>query len=224
MAPDVAILIPALNEAEPLPLVLAAIPPGHRVLLCDNGSTDGTPDLARAAGIEVVSEPRRGYGSAVLRGIAELRKDPPRFVVIWDGDASVDPHDLDTLLRPLREGWADLVLGDRTDLADPGALTPQQRWGNWLATLLIARHTGHKFADMGPFRAIRWEALVALGMSDPTWGWNVEMQMKAAKGGMRVVELPVHCRVRVGKSKISGSLRGTVRAGARIVQACWRYR
>ena len=219
----VAILIPALNEAASLPTVLAGLPAGARVIVCDNGSTDGTPQIAAAAGAEVVHEPRRGYGSAILKGMEALRADPPAIVVIWDGDASVDPQDLDALLRPIRDGQADMVLGDRTTLADPGALTPQQRWGNALATRLIGWRSGRYFADMGPFRAIRWEALTALGMRDPTWGWNVEMQMKAARGGMRVVEVPVRCRVRIGESKISGTVRGAVRAGGRILQACWRY-
>ena len=218
-----AILIPALDEALSLPGVLAGIPLGHRVLVCDNGSTDNSAELARAAGVEVLSALRRGYGTAVLAGIAALQAAPPEVVVIWDADLSVDPGDLDALLQPIQEGRADLVLGARL-APDPGALTLQQIWGNRLATALIARRTGVHFADMGPFRAIRYPALMALGMQDPSWGWNVEMQLKALRAGLRVCEVPVHCRQRVGQSKISGSLKGSLRAGFRMIQACWRYR
>jgi glycosyltransferase involved in cell wall biosynthesis len=221
----VAILIPVFNEELALPLVLAGIPAGNRVVVCDNGSTDQSVAIAQAAGAEVASAPKRGYGSAVQAGIRYLQAgEAPDIVVIWDGDCSVDPGDLPVLLEPIRQGWAELVLGDRTDLAEAGALTPQQRYGNKLACFLIARQTGVLFADMGPFRAIRFQALLSLQMQDPTWGWNVEMQLKAVKQGLRVVEVPVHCRQRVGVSKISGNLRGVIRAGVRIVQACWKYR
>lgn len=218
-----AILIPVLDEALALPTVLAGLPAGARVVVCDNGSTDEGPALALAAGAEVVRVPQRGYGRAVQAGMALIQADPPDIVVIWDGDASVDPNDLSVLLAPLLEGRAEMVLGARHQ-ADPGALTPQQVWGNRVATFLIAQRTGVHFADMGPFRAIRYPALCALGMQDPTWGWNVEMQLKALRAGFRVVEVPVHCRVRIGVSKISGSLQGSLRAGYRMVLACWRYR
>lgn len=218
-----AILIPVLDEALALPTVLAGLPAGARVVVCDNGSTDEGPALALAAGAEVVRVPQRGYGRAVQAGMALIQADPPDIVVIWDGDASVDPADLAALLAPLLEGRAEMVLGAR-QWADPGAMTPQQVWGNRVATFLIARRTGVSFADMGPFRAIRYPALWALGMQDPTWGWNVEMQLKALRAGFRVVEVPVHCRVRIGVSKISGSLQGSLRAGYRMVLACWRYR
>lgn len=222
----IAVLIPALNEAESLPLVLAGIPKGLRVIVCDNGSTDGTPDLARQAGAEVVLEPRRGYGSAVQAGFRHLAQSGPEpdILVIWDGDHSVDPDDLPHLLEPIQAGWADMVLGDRTDLAEPDALTPQQKYGNLLACYLIKKQTGFQYSDMGPFRALRYRTLPTLAMEDPTWGWNVEMQIKAVKRGLRVVEVPVHCRPRVGVSKISGTLSGVIRAGGRILQACWKYR
>ncbi len=215
--------MPVLNEEEALPLVLAELPAGLRVVVCDNGSTDQSAALARAAGAEVVAWPARGYGGAVAAGLRHLAPSPPDVVVVWDGDHSVDPADLPALLAPLQSGHADLVLGDRTRRADPGTMPPQQRWGNALATSLIAIQTGHRFADMGPFRAARYEALVGLDLVDATWGWNVEMQMKALRAGLRVVEVPVANRERIGQSKISGSVRGSLRAGARICWACWHY-
>lgn len=219
----VAVIMPVLNEALALPSVLAELPPGLRVVVCDNGSTDESPALARAAGAEVVSWPARGYGGAVAAGLRHLAASPPEVVVVWDGDHSVDPADLPALLAPLERGEADLVLGDRTARAAPGSMPPQQRWGNALATFLIARQTGHRFADMGPFRAGRYDALVGLALVDATWGWNVEMQLKALRAGLRVVEVPVANRERIGRSKISGTVRGSLRAGGRICWACWHY-
>ena len=219
----VAVLLPCLDEAQALPLVLAAIPADFRVVLCDNGSTDGSVAIAQAAGAAVAREPRRGYGGAVLAGMRLLAADPPDVVVILDADHSADLADLPGLLAPIRAGRADLVLGERVTRAAPGALTAQQRVGNRVATALIWARTGVRYRDMGPFRAIRWTALAQLGMVDPTWGWNVEMQMKAARQGLRVVEVPVAWGARVGTSKISGTLSGVVRAGGRILWACWRY-
>ncbi|MFZ5475590.1 MAG: glycosyltransferase family 2 protein [Myxococcota bacterium] len=218
-----AILIPVLNEEQALPKVLSELPPGHRVVVCDNGSTDRSADIARAHGADVVSEPARGYGGACLAGIAHLRAHPPDAVVIMDGDASCDPRDLPVLLEPIAENRADLVVGERLTLGEPGALTPQQRAGNAVATACIAARAGRRWRDMGPFRAIRWGALLDLGMVDRTWGWNVEMQMKAARQGLRCLEVPVHNRPRIGKSKISGTVQGVVRAGGKILWACWRY-
>ncbi len=220
----VAVLIPVLDEELALPCVLASMPAGLRIVVCDNGSRDRSVAIARAAGAEVVTCSQRGYGGAVLAGVRHLAADPPDVVVVWDGDQSIDPDDLPALLAPIERGDADLVLGDRTRLAEPGALPPQQRWGNRWATMLLRLSTGLAFRDMGPFRAMRYDALTSLRMCDPTWGWNVEMHLKALGAGLRVVEVPVHCRVRVGQSKISGTLRGTLRAGARITWAFWRYR
>lgn len=219
----VAILVPVLDEEEALPAVLAGLAGRGRVVVCDNGSTDGSAWLAREAGAEVVPWPIPGYGGAVKAGIAHLRSEPPEVVVVFDGDHSCSAEDLDALLAPIASGSADLVLGDRTGLAEPGALYPQQRWGNALAVRLIALRTGHRYRDMGPLRAIRWPALLELDMQDPTWGWNVEMQIKAIRRGLRVLEVPVRTRPRIGRSKISGTLRGVAKAGARITWACWKY-
>ncbi len=194
-------------------------------MVVDNGSGDATARVAREAGAQVLQEPRRGYGRACLRGLAHLAAAPPDAVVFLDADHADDPAGIGKLVAPILAGRADLVIGERTTLGDPGALTPVQRFGNALATTLIAGLTGHRYRDMGPFRALRWEALERLEMSDPTWGWNVEMQLKAVRRGLRVLEVPVPYRPRrAGRSKISGTLVGSARAGARILWAVWAYR
>lgn len=226
----VAVLIPALNEAASLPAVLGDLAPlraegaVHRVVVVDNGSTDGTAAVAAALGAEVVRAPRRGYGTAVQAGVNHLRADPPDVLVILDADHADPVERLPDLLAPLADG-ADLAISDRSRTAEPGALTAVQRFGNGLATGLIRLTTGRAYRDLGPFRAIRFAALERLRMEDPTWGWNVEMQMKAVHLGLTVVEvpLPYHARAR-GRSKISGSLRGAARAGGRILWAVHRYR
>jgi glycosyltransferase involved in cell wall biosynthesis len=214
-----------LDEAASLPAVLGDLPAVWRVVVADNGSTDGTPALARAGGAEVVHEPRRGYGSAVLAGIAHLAADPPDVLVILDADHADHPELLPALVAPIAAGEADLVLGERTRTAEPGALAPQQRIGNWVATRLIRWVSGHRYRDMAPFRAIRWSSLLALEMRDPTWGWNVEMQLKAVRRGLRIREVPLpYRRRRAGRSKISGTVRGTIATGSRILWAVRHYR
>lgn len=221
----VAVVIPALDEEDSLPLVLRDLPPVWKVVVCDNGSRDRTAEVARAGGAVVVPAPRRGYGSAVLAGIGHLAADPPDVLVILDADHADHAELLHALVDPIVAGVNDLVIADRSRTALPGALTPQQIAGNRLATFLMRVVSGHRYADMGPFRAIRWTSLVALRMEDPTWGWNVEMQLKAVRRGLRIAEVPLPYRPRAaGRSKISGSLRGTVRAGSRILWAVRRYR
>ena len=205
-----------------MPLVLDDLPMERlgRVVVCDNGSTDRS--LAAAAGrdrVEVVHETRRGYGSACLAGLAHLRRTgPPDVVVFLDGDYSDHPDELPSLLAPIERGEADLVLGSRRlGRAEPGALLPQARLGNALATFLIHLLTGHRYTDLGPFRAIRWEALERLDMRDRDYGWTCEMQMKAIGAGLRIAEVPVSYRRRVGVSKIAGTVTGTVRAGIKIL-------
>ncbi len=221
----VAVLIPALNEAESLPALFAEIPEVDRIVLIDNGSLDGTADIAANLGAEVIQQSKRGYGNAILSGMALLKVDPPDVVVILDADGADPPGLMSHLLEPIRENRADLVLSDRTDHAEPGSLTRTQRYGNRLATRLIAWQTGYRYRDMGPFRAIRWSSLERLQMCDPTWGWNVEMQMKAVQQGLRITEVPLPYRRRShGESKISGNLSGALRAGYRILLAVNRYR
>ncbi len=220
----VAVVIPALDEEQSLPLVLRDLPPVGQVIVVDNGSTDRTAAVARAGGATVVSEPQRGYGAACLAGIAAARAAGAEVVVILDADHADDPTLLDRLVGPVLAGEADLVLSDRTRGAEPGALLPHQRHGNRLATGLIRLSTGHRYADMGPFRAVHMAALDRLGMVDTNYGWNVEMQMKAVHHGLRIREVAMPYRARVGVSKISGTVRGTLRAGTKIIWSVWRYR
>jgi glycosyltransferase involved in cell wall biosynthesis len=221
---SVIVVIPALNEERSLPRVLTDLPAVGGVIVVDNNSTDRTADVARAGGAEVVAQPERGYGAACLAGIARAQERGAGVLVILDADYSDYSEDIGLLVGPVLRGEADLVMGDRTANAQRGSLAPQQRIGNTLATYLIARSTGHRYRDMGPFRAIRMTSLLALQMEDRTWGWNVEMQMKALHHKMRVLEVPVRYRPRIGKSKISGTIQGTLRAGARILLSVRRYR
>lgn len=222
-------VIPALDEEASLPLVLADLPAREelQVVVCDNGSTDRTAELARAAGAIVVAEPRRGYGQACLTALAEVRARGPGerdIVVFLDADYSDDPKELPLLLAPLERDEADLVLGSRVlGEREPGALLPHQRWGNALAGVCIRLATGVRFTDLGPFRAIRWGALESLGMQDRAFGWTVEMQLEAASRGLRCVEVPVSYRRRVGESKISGTVRGSVLASATILGILGRW-
>ena len=221
----VAVVIPALNEEDSLPGLLAAIAPEARVVVVDNGSTDRTAEVARENGAEVVHQPERGYGNAVLAGMAHLAADPPDVMVVLDADHADDPRLLPMLVEPIRRDVADLVQSERTHLAEPGSLTPVQRFGNRLTTGAILVMTGHRFRDMGPFRAIRWESLQRLEMCDPNYGWNVEMQLKAVRRGLRIQEISLPYRNRTaGVSKVSGSVRGAARASVRIVASVWRYR
>ena len=229
-SPETAIIdvvIPAFNEEASLPLVLKALAAtrARRVVVADNNSTDRTAEVARDSGADVVNAARQGYGSACLVGIAELaRKDPPEIVVFVDADYSDHPEELGTLVEPIERGLCDLVIGSRIlGEREPGALLPQARIGNILATLLIRALYGHKFTDLGPFRAIRWESLQALHMADPDFGWTAEMQVKALRGGLRVLEVPVSYRRRVGVSKITGTIRGTVLAGIKIISTILHY-
>lgn len=218
----VLVVIPALDEEQSLPHVLADLPKVGHVVVVDNGSTDRTAEVAAAHGAEVIQAPR-GYGSACLAGITHAEAIQPQVLVILDGDYSDYPEQLPLLVDPILDNLADMVLGDRTVQAQPGALLPHQRLGNTLATFLIHKVTGHRYADMGPFRAIRFSALLSLNMEDPNFGWNVEMQMKAIYGGLRVTEVPVRYRPRIGHSKISSTVRGSLTAGAVILKSVWRY-
>lgn len=228
--PFIDVLIPALNEEKTLPLVLAGLPKNwHRqVVVCDNGSTDATAERAKSLGAIVVSEPERGYGAACLAGLRYLENLPPserpEIVVFLDGDYSDYPEDLPKVVGPILNDDKDLVIGSRRlGGLQPGAMTLPQRFGNWLAPQLIRWFFGCRFTDLGPFRAIRWEKLLTLGMRDRDFGWTVEMQVKAAKQRLACAEVPVRYRPRAaGKSKVSGTLKGTVLAGWKILYTIFR--
>jgi glycosyltransferase involved in cell wall biosynthesis len=214
----VALIIPALDEEHAIGALLASIDRRliRDVIVGDNGSRDGTAAVARAGGAEVVHVAQRGYGAACAGALTRLRDDVD-VVLFMDADGSDDPAEIPALLEPILAGRADLVIGSRVHV-ERGALTPQQRFGNWLATFLIARLYGHAYTDLGPFRAIRREFLDRIAMRDRRYGWTVEMQVRALQLGARVAEVPVRYRKRVGKSKISGTVRGVLLAGYWIVR------
>ncbi|MCB1056733.1 MAG: glycosyltransferase [Acidobacteria bacterium] len=221
------VVIPAYNEEASLPLVLAALPrpPVRRVVVADNNSKDGTARVAGEGGAVVVPAPRQGYGSACLAGLDHLRRnDPPVVVVFVDGDFSDHPDELPALVAPILAGRADLVIGSRAlGERERGALLPQARAGNLVACFLMRWLYGHRYTDLGPFRAITWTALETLRMSDPDFGWTAEMQVKALRHGLRVEEVPVSYRRRIGVSKITGTIQGTMRAGYKILWTVLRY-
>jgi glycosyltransferase involved in cell wall biosynthesis len=223
--PSVAVIIPVFNEYRSLPLVVADIPRDRvdEIVVVDNGSTDETADVARRLPVRLVREDRRGYGRACLAGISALEAAPPDVVVFLDGDYSDYPGEMPRLLGAIA-GGCDLVIGSRTlGSREPGALLPQARFGNALACSLIRLLYGYPYTDLGPFRAIRWEALRRLGMEDRDFGWTVEMQVKALRAGLAIAETPVSYRRRVGVSKITGTVSGTVRAGAKILWTIARH-
>jgi len=214
------VIIPALNEEKSLPLVLDEIPSDwvRRVVVVDNGSTDRTAFLAEEAGAIVIREDERGYGAACLAGLAFIRQDPPDIVVFLDGDHSDYPSELPRVVEPIIEDGVEMVIGSRTiGKRQKGALLPQAIFGNKLACSLVEILYGYQFSDLGPFRAVKWEALEKMAMADRDYGWTVEMQVKAARMGISSTEVPVSYRKRIGRSKITGTLKGTVKAGYKIL-------
>ena len=223
----VAIVIPALNEEEALRRLLAELPHNFTqwVIVVDNGSTDATAAVAQRSGALVVSEPIRGYGRACLKGFKTACSLGAEIVIFMDGDGSDDPTDLPMMLKPVSEGHADFVIGSRvSELAERGAVAPQARLGNWLVSRMIHLLYGVRFRDIGSFRVVRCSLLDALKMREMTFGWPVEMLIKAARAHYRIVELPIHYRHRShGRSKVAGTITGSVKAAYYMLSTTLRY-
>ena len=224
MLSRISIIIPAYNEEDSIGLVLKALPRQiiQEIIVVDNGSTDETARVAIDNGARVVKEPKKGYGAACLKGIEGL--DAPDIVVFLDGDFSDFPEEIVSLIEPIEKEDKDFVIGSRMILPKSRAsLLPQARYGNQLAVFLIKLFFKHTYTDLGPFRAIRYNSLMSIGMQDTNFGWTVEMQIKAIKKGLRIIEVPVNYRERVGVSKITGTISGTFKAGFKIIYTIFKY-
>ena len=217
------VIIPAYNEENSIGMVIREIPDiVEEVIVINNNSTDNTADKALEAGATVLHEDRMGYGYACLKGVSYVEKqsNPPDIIVFIDGDYSDYPEELPKVVAPILEDGKDVVIGARVKaLREPGSMTPQQRFGNWLATFLMRLF----FTDLGPFRAIRYPALMQLQMEDKTYGWTVEMQLKAIKQDLSYTEVPVRYKKRIGVSKVSGTVKGTIFAGIKILGWIFKY-
>ena len=224
MTPIISVIIPAYNEENSIGRVLNDLPKEKlkEIIVVNNASTDNTAEVARINGATVVEERCRGYGAACLRGISVVSDSD--IVVFVDGDYSDYPEELDQLIKPITENRADFVLGSRMIYPESReALLPQARYGNKLATFLICIFFGYRFTDLGPFRAIRFDSLKQINMVDTDFGWTVEMQIKAIKNNLRIEEIPVHYRKRIGISKITGTISGTFKAGVKIMYTIFKY-
>ena len=220
--PIIDIIIPAYNEEDSIGKVLQAIPMDwvRTVLVCNNNSTDNTATVAAENGATVLLQPQKGYGSACLKGIEYIKNQAvkPDIVVFLDGDYSDHPEELPKVVTPIVEQNMDIVIGSRAlGKMESGAMMPQQIFGNWLATSLIRFFYKYEFTDLGPFRAIKYDKLMEIEMQDPDFGWTVEMQVKAAKYKFKCAEVAVTYRKRIGVSKVSGTIRGTILAGHKIL-------
>lgn len=226
--PLIKVIIPAYNEADSIALVVRDIPKDlvDEVIVVNNNSTDATAEKAREAGATVLDEPVTGYGKACLKGMAYIaaQEQKPEIVVFLDGDYSDFPEEMEKVIRPIMENRADLVIGSRKlGQKEKGSMTVPQVFGNWLATSLLKTIYRVTYTDLGPFRAIKYSSLVQLGMKDENYGWTVEMQLKAAKQKLSTAEVPVNYRKRIGKSKVSGTIKGTFMAGYKILYTIFRY-
>lgn len=224
----IVVIIPAFNEENAIGNVVRDIPKGlvSEILVVNNNSNDATKDIAVKAGATVLDEPKQGYGNACLKGILYTKNmnPAPDIIVFIDADYSDHPEEMPDLVTPIIEDGYDLVIGSRAlGVKERGAMTPQQVYGNMLATGLMKLLYGVRYTDLGPFRAIRYDALLKLDMKDKTYGWTVEMQLKAAKNKMKITEVPVNYRKRIGFSKISGTIKGTFMAAYKIIATILKY-
>ena len=227
MKAAVKVIIPALNESAAISKVIGDIPDFvQEIIVVDNGSTDTTAEMAKNAGATVLHESKKGYGRACLKGLDYLKNSDQKtdIVVFLDGDYSDYPEQMTDIIAPITNNNMDFVLGSRKkNLSERGAMQPQQRFGNWLATRLMTLFFNSKFTDLGPFRAIKYEVLNGLDMRDQTYGWTVEMQLKILKQKFTYCEIPVKYRNRIGVSKVSGTLKGTIFAGVKILSWIFKY-
>ena len=227
MKQDIKVIIPAYNEADSIAKVINDIPSiVNEIIVVSNNSTDNTEVNATKAGATVLQEPRKGYGYACLKGMKYIanQKIKPEIIVFLDGDYSDFPEQLIELITPIIEENIDFVLGARVkEKREKGSMTPQQIFGNWLATYLMKILFKASFKDLGPFRAIKYDKLIALKMEDKTYGWTIEMQLKALKQKFSYLEIPVKYRNRIGTSKVSGTLKGTILAGIKILNWIFKY-
>lgn len=227
MRPAIYVIIPAYNEESSIAKVISEIPAGlvTEIVVVDNASTDRTAEVALRSGATVLRQSERGYGNACLMGISYCRKQTPApdIAVFMDGDYSDFPNEITAVIQPIIDDKADLVIGSRTlGKRQRGSMTIQQIFGNWLATTLLRLFFKARFTDLGPFRAIRFPLLLELKMKDKTYGWTVEMQVKAARQRIRFTEVPVSYRKRIGVSKVSGTLKGTLMAGYKILYTIFK--
>ncbi|WBL22842.1 glycosyltransferase family 2 protein [Zunongwangia sp. HRR-M8] len=225
--PIIKVIIPAYNEADSIAKVIAEIPNiVDEVIVVSNNSTDDTEKNASAAGATVLQENRKGYGYACLKGMEYIanQNSTPDIIVFLDGDYSDYPSELTNIVAPIQQNNIDMVIGARVKKwREDGSMTLPQIFGNWLATTLMRLFFGAKFTDLGPFRAIKYEKLLKLNMQDKTYGWTVEMQLKAIKQDFSYVEVPVHYKNRIGVSKVSGTLKGAIFAGVKILGWIFKY-
>lgn len=223
----ISVIIPAHNEADAIAKVIRDVPKSVKeIIVVDNASSDATSKVAKEAGATVLFEPKKGYGYACLKGLhyLEQQQEQTDIVVFLDGDYSDYPEELEKLVAPIIEKDMDFVVGSRThELRAHGAMQPQQIFGNWLATWLMKLFFKSKFTDLGPFRAIKYSVLKTLNMVDKTYGWTVEMQLKILKKKYKYAEIPVHYRNRIGVSKVSGTLKGSIFAGIKILSWIFKY-
>ncbi|MCB9426789.1 MAG: glycosyltransferase family 2 protein [Flavobacteriales bacterium] len=224
---NIKVIIPAFNEEQSIGLVVQEIPDlVSEVIVVDNNSSDATAAQAKKAGATVLKEPKMGYGYACLKGMDYVaqQNELPDIIVFLDGDYSDYPEELSKVVAPILDDDVDLVIGARVvALREPHSMTPQQVFGNGLATWLMKLFFGAKYTDLGPFRAIKYKALLSLQMQDKTYGWTVEMQLKALKQKLRYVEVPVRYKNRIGVSKVSGTVKGTIMAGIKIIGWIFKY-